>query len=63
MTNRYRKALMTITEAQTVYDPIVRRYRAGLINDTEYLQARKIFEAARAAYDAEYDREAALATA
>lgn len=49
---KYDAALSTVKEAQRVFDAVSRAYRAGKIDDAEFLAARKVFKAADAAFDA-----------
>jgi hypothetical protein len=58
-TKAYEASYETCTAALRVYNEQVRKYRAGLISDAEYLAARKARDEAMAAYDAAFAAEQA----
>jgi hypothetical protein len=57
--NKYDIAYAAHSEASTVFMAAQKAYRARLIGDVEFLQAREVLKAADAAFDAAYAAEAA----
>jgi outer membrane protein TolC len=55
MNARYAAAIEAHNEAIRIYDAVRAAYRAGKIDDAEYIAARSAYQAATAIYDAEYE--------
>ncbi len=57
MSPAYKAAYDKHNAAYRVYEPIRKAYNAGEISDTEYLAARKIYDAATAEFDKAFAAE------
>jgi hypothetical protein len=58
MTKEYAKALEDHSAAFRKFDAVRADYRARKVGDDEFLAAKKEYDAATAAYDAAYAKEA-----
>lgn len=58
----YEAALAKHNDAIRAFDAVRAAYRAGAVNDAEFLRARRIYKAADAEFDAAYAKAAGWQT-